>query len=91
MLETSNSLIKNLLPHISSVIHEGEEVIVDSNQLEVLALHIWHLHVVGGRADVFQLFTFIKWYRTTEVILKKDKNYKNLPVKMSRATMWTLA
>jgi len=21
---------------------------------------------VGGRADVFQLFTFIKWYRPTE-------------------------
>ena len=58
MLETSNSLIKNLLPHISSVIHEGKEVIVDPNQLVVLALHIRHLHVVGGRADVLQLFAW---------------------------------
>ena len=45
-------------PHISRVIHEGEEVIIDPNQLVVLALHIRHLHVVGGRANVLQLFAW---------------------------------
>ena len=72
-----------VLTHVAGVVHEGEEVVVDPNQLEVLALHVRHLHVVGGWADVFQLFTFIKWVKTSIL------NY--LPVKMSRATMWTLA
>ena len=31
-------------PHVASIIHEGQEVIIDSDQLIVFALHIWHLY-----------------------------------------------
>ena len=62
----SNGIFRALeiFAHVASVVHEGEEVVVDTDQLEVLAFHIRHLHVVGGRADVFQLFTFIRWFNT---------------------------
>ena len=68
-------------PHISRVIHEGEEVIIDPNQLVVLALHIRHLHVVGGRADVLKLFAWksIAYIFSSHILVS--------PVKMSRATM----
>ena len=62
-----------VLTHVAGVVHEGEEVVVDPNQLEVLALHVRHLHVVGGWADVFQLFTFIKWIKMKEAFKKKTE------------------
>ena len=30
-------------PHVASIVHEGQEVVIDSNQLIVFALHIGHL------------------------------------------------
>jgi len=45
-----------VVPGLAVVIHEGEETIVHADQLVVFALHVGHLHVVGGGADVLKLF-----------------------------------
>ena len=45
-----------VIPRFAGVVHEGEEAIVHSDQHEVLAHHIRHLHVVRGWTDVLQLF-----------------------------------
>ena len=44
-----------VIPGVTVVVHEGEEVVVEADQLEVLALHIGHFHVVCGGADVLKL------------------------------------
>jgi len=44
-----------VVPGLAGVVHQGEELVVEPDQLEVLALHVGHLHVVGGGADVLQL------------------------------------
>ena len=38
-----------------SVIHQREDVILYPNQLEVLALHVGHFHVMGGRGELLKL------------------------------------
>ena len=53
----TNSVLRALevIPGVAVVVHEGEEVVVHPDELEVLALHIGHFHVVCGGADVLKL------------------------------------
>ena len=44
-----------VVPGVPGVVHEGEEVILHPDQLEVLALHVRHLHVVGRGTDILKL------------------------------------
>ena len=44
-----------VIPGVAVVVHEGEEVVVHPDELEVLALHVGHFHVVCGGADVLKL------------------------------------
>ena len=44
-----------VIPGVTVVVHEGEEVVVHPDELEVLALHVGHFHIVCGGADVLQL------------------------------------
>ena len=44
-----------VIPGVTVVVHEGEEVVVEADQLEVLALHIGDFHVVCGGTDILKL------------------------------------
>ena len=46
-----------VVPGVTVVVHEGEEVVVQPDQLEVLALHIGNFHVVCGGTDILKLLT----------------------------------
>ena len=44
-----------VIPGVAVVVHEGEEVVVHPDELEVLALHIGNFHVVCGGTDILKL------------------------------------
>ena len=46
-----------VIPGVAVVVHEGEEVVVEADQLEVLALHIGDFHVVCGGTDILKLLS----------------------------------
>jgi len=46
-----------VIPGVTVVVHEGEEVVIQPNQLEVLALHIGNFHVVCGGTDILKLLS----------------------------------
>ena len=46
-----------VVPGVTVVVHEGEEVVIQPDQLEVLALHIGNFHVVCGGTDILKLLT----------------------------------
>ena len=56
----TNSVLRALevIPGVTVVVHEGEEVIVHPDQLEVLALHIGDFHVVCGGTDILKLLAY---------------------------------
>ena len=47
-----------VIPGVAVVVHEGEEVVIQPNQLEVLALHIGDFHVVCGGTDILKLLAY---------------------------------
>ena len=46
-----------VIPGVTVVVHEGEEVVIQPDQLEVLALHIGNFHVVCGGTDILKLLS----------------------------------
>jgi len=46
-----------VIPGVTVVVHEGEEVVIEADQLEVLALHIGDFHVVCGGTDILKLLS----------------------------------
>ena len=50
-------------PHVAIIVHEGQEVVIDSNQLIVFALHIWHLD-----QDFWILVYLLKVYINTSML-----------------------
>ena len=71
-----------VIPGVAVVVHEGEEVVVEADQLEVLALHIGDFHVVCGGTDILKLLAYKESIEKTNV----EEEEKFSPVKMSRAT-----
>ena len=71
-----------VIPGVTVVVHEGEEVVIQPNQLEVLALHIGDFHVVCGGTDILKLLACKESIEKT----KLEEEEKFSPVKMSRAT-----
>ena len=47
-----------VVPGVAGVVHEGEEVVFEPDQLEVLALHIGDFHVVCGGTDILKLLAY---------------------------------
>ena len=47
-----------VIPGVAVVVHQGEEVVIQPDQLEVLALHIGNFHVVCGGTDILKLLTY---------------------------------
>ena len=47
-----------VIPGVAVVVHEGEEVVVEADQLEILALHIGDFHVVCGGTDILKLLAY---------------------------------
>lgn len=43
-----------IIPGLTGVVHEGEEVVFHTDELVILALNVGNLHVVGGWADIFK-------------------------------------
>ena len=44
-----------VLPGLAGVVHQGEEVVLQPDQLEVLAGDVGHLHVVSGGGELLKL------------------------------------
>ena len=42
-----------VLTHVTTVVHQGEIIVVNVAKLVVLSGHIGHVHVVGGGANIF--------------------------------------
>ena len=42
---------------IAGVVHQGEKIIIHSNQLVIFALDIRHFHIVGGGADILKFLS----------------------------------
>lgn len=42
---------------VAGVIHQGQEAVVNVEQLEVPTFDVRHLHVVGGWANIFELLS----------------------------------
>ena len=76
-----------VIPGVTVVVHEGEEVVIQPDQLEVLALHIGNFHVVCGGTDILKLLSCKQNIKSC----LHPNIAKDPPVKMSRATRWTLA
>merc|ERR1719493_636084 len=46
-----------IISGITTVVHQGEEIVVHSNKLVVFALDIRHFHVVGGWANILKFLS----------------------------------
>ena len=46
-----------IIPGISGVVHQRQEIVIHSDQLVVFALDVRHFHVVSGGADILELLS----------------------------------
>ena len=52
-----------ILPGVTGVVHHGEVVVLHTNELVVLTLHVGHFHVVGRGADVLKFLAWKRWLK----------------------------
>ena len=75
---------------VSVIVHQGKEIVFHTDKLVVFALDIRHFHVVGGWTNILKLLSCERRKLPIFTIVW-GLNTEQLPVKISRATKWTLA